>query len=75
MHLAVHACGTGSEAPFGTPGDIPAVMIEAAAGSPATTMSSTGLYASLAKLGRDKLMGNTATAQAEARRLVAKAGK
>ena len=64
-----------TKAPFGAPGDIPAVMIEAAAGSPATTMHSTELYASLTKLGRDKLMGNTATAQAEARRLVAKAGK
>ena len=38
-------------------------------------MSSLKLYTSLEKLGRDKLMGNTATAQAEARRLVAKAGK
>ena len=38
-------------------------------------MSSLELYKQLKKLGRDKLMGHTATAQAEARRLVAKAGK
>ena len=60
---------------FRSPGDIPVVTIEAAEGSPATTMDSMELYESLKKLGRDKLMGNTATAQAEARRLVAKAGK
>ena len=60
---------------FGAPGDIPVVMIEAAEGSPATTMSPTGLYASLAKLGRDKLMGHEAAAKAEAKRLIARAGK
>ena len=60
---------------FGAMGDTPGAMIDAEEGSPAATMCSTELYKSLTKLGRDKLMGNTATAQAEARRLVAKAGK
>ena len=53
------------------------VLSRATSGSdaPAATMNSIELYASLQKLGRDKRMGNTATAEAEARRLVAKASE